>query len=383
MEKGVILAKNIEMNVQGSDGSYEVLYPQSVSDIILNSDFLLNLWNLSNGSDIDEAFDYLDKKLILMQYGKAGVNITCTSPGGNPMQGIKINNISPNYDGIGDNFCITDEQGKCFGYCNAGNVSLSFPNYLDCDVNNNSNYTFNAVESQMYNINIPVTKLDNYWGFTASTNNIAFSGNCERVDVTCVGGGGGGAGGERICVGGGGGYCTVQELVSFNINQNYDVIVGSGGSVGENQDGRDGGQTSFLNIVANGGGGGNSISHYLDEDVAGIGNGNGGWCYETGTAAQKHNATEGTVLGYSSFTETYLYGGGGGGCYGITKYDYWQGSRSEASSNGGASTTSREADPGKMGTGGGGGAAAYDNRPIGGEGGSGYVGIRMHLKVTS
>ena len=50
MEKGVILAKNIEMNVQGSDGSYEVLYPASVSDMIQLSQEMLTNLGLSSGT---------------------------------------------------------------------------------------------------------------------------------------------------------------------------------------------------------------------------------------------------------------------------------------------------------------------------------------------
>ena len=44
------MAKNIEMSVLGSDGSYEVLYPTSVSDNILLSQEMLNNLGLESGT---------------------------------------------------------------------------------------------------------------------------------------------------------------------------------------------------------------------------------------------------------------------------------------------------------------------------------------------
>ena len=73
------MPKNIEMSVMGSSGSYQVLYPKSVSDIILSSNYLNGVFNLSANSDIDDAFDYINRKIILLQYNKAGINVTLKS----------------------------------------------------------------------------------------------------------------------------------------------------------------------------------------------------------------------------------------------------------------------------------------------------------------
>ena len=117
------MPKNIEMSVLGSDGTYDVLYPKNISDIVLSSEYLKGVFNLSDNSDIDDAFDYINRKIILLQYNKAGINVTLKSAGGSPLEGIPINGITANYDGTGS--CVTDSDGKCFGYCDAGNKEIS------------------------------------------------------------------------------------------------------------------------------------------------------------------------------------------------------------------------------------------------------------------
>ena len=48
---------------------------------------------------------------------------------------IKEHGINANIDGTGT--CVTDSQGKCFGYCNAGSVTIAVSgnNYADIGYN--------------------------------------------------------------------------------------------------------------------------------------------------------------------------------------------------------------------------------------------------------
>ena len=408
------MAKNIEMQILNSDSSYEVLYPQTVSDITLNSEYLKNLWNLGESSTVDDAFDYVQRQLLLIQYKKAGVNVTLLSAGGSPLEGIKINGITASYDGTGE--CRTDSQGKCFGYCDAGNVTVSCDTFTDLSV---TSQQINAIATQMYNVSLTGTVATNFIKWISTTNAI-FSNNVQSIDVTCVGGGGGGGGGfsdgrSRFYSGGGGGggYCVVQETVPFNIETSYPVVVGAGGngsaeSSSSLNNGGNGGTSSFLSVSANGGGGGRG-SYYSSYDgsmtwgIGGTGNGNGG---NYVTHGQGNSGGSGTVAGYSSFTETVIYGGGGGsGAAANTSYNaqgFQGGSAGGYGGNGGRANNLRDypspspGGNGQNGFGGGGGTAGIvvgeqregdssyrTNIAQAGSGGSGCVAIRMHLKVVS
>ena len=381
MEKGVILAKNIEMNVQSNDGSYEVLYPQSVSDIILNSEALREMWGLVESTTLDDAFKYLQRQLILMQYNKAGVNVILKTSSGTPISDITISGITANYDNTGT--CVTNNNGEVFGYCDAGNVTVG----VNCVDMNNSTQQINAIATRMYTVELNVT-LNNFIKIDSTRNDVVFSDNVERIDVTCVGGGGGGGMGRDDTTatvgpagGGGGGYVTVQENISFTPNLSYSAIVGAGG-YGHDSDNytSDGGQSSFNGIIANGGKLG---LRYDSEESTGVyralGNGTGGSAHDQ----YGRTGSNGTVQGYLSFTELTPYGGGGGsgdygsvhvgGMYGGSGGSGWKGPRST---------------PGQNGFGGGGGGGSNNNNGVqqyryGASGGSGCVAIRMHLKVTS
>lgn len=411
------MPKNIEMNVLNESGSYDVLHPETQSDITLNSTFLKNLWNLEDNSSVDDAFNYVDRQLILIQYNKAGVNVTLTSAGGAPLEGFKINGITVNYDGTGD--CYTDSQGKCFGYCDAGSVTVGSDNFTDITFNSQQ---ISAIATQMYNVNLVGSIASNFMKFTSSTS-VIFSPNVQQIDVTCVGGGGGGGSSDMYLNyyagstggGGAGGYCEINENVSFTSSTSYQVIVGSGGVAGNNSDGGNGGVSSFLGISANGGGGGgkgefNHSSWVVDIGQGGKGNGNGGRGayknYQGAGVSSGSSGGNGTIAGYSSFTETVIYGGGGGsGGFDFTgRVVSYGGNGGSYGGNGGSSLSdltsggnqyyayNGTAGSGGFGGGGGsGGLCTYFNRdwdslykygnPA--AGGSGCVAIRLHYKVIS
>ena len=96
------------------------------------------------------------------------------------------------------------------------------------------------------------------------------------------------------------------ENASFVPNTPYMVTVGAGGRGGYPTTTTTGGTSSFLGVSAQGGGkGGNTAND-------GKGNGNGGYATSNWNYSVV-NATPGTIPGYSSFTETVIYGGGGSG----------------------------------------------------------------------
>ena len=407
------MPKNIEMNIL-DNGNYDVLYPASKSEIIYNSEHLKDLWNLSDGSDIDDAFDYIEKKLILLQYNKAGINVTLKTIGGNPLEGIPIKGITANYDGTGS--CVTDSSGQCFGYCDAGSVTVSCNTYVDMTINSQQVQT---LATEMYDVELTATNLLNFKKWTSTTNNIRFSNNVSRVDVSC-GGAGGGAGGISVGTsgglasgsGGGGGYTAIQEQVSFLPETNYQVVVGAGGKSGASGEGygSNGGNSIFLNVTATGGKGGSPSNG--NEEIAGTG-GEGNGKGANGAVQTLRYDIVGSVGGvgtqyiYSSFDSEQLYGGGGGSgstCH----YNSYEnnfpveggdgGSPGGGKGGGTADWTYRgqadmiDATDGINGLGGGGGGGGvamgqYSGREdprisYCGNGGSGCVAIRMHLKSS-
>ena len=415
------------MNYKDTSG-YEIIYPQNISNIVLVSDHLQGDFSLADNSVIDDAFNYINRKLILIQYNKAGINVTVKSAGGSPLEGVPIPNITLNYDGTGE--VVTDSNGTAFGYCDAGSINIAPVSCADVT------YTSQQIEvlaGEMYNVEITGTVI-NFVKYVSS-GSLMFSNNVQSIDVTCVGGGGGGAsagggdgnGGDVSLVsgnGGGGGYCVSQDSYPFETMNSYSFVVGSGGSGGLRasfvtsgdyrvaDSGRNGGNSSFSTLAADGGtgGGGGRYCYYNFYGNASIGsrgngNGNGGLGRildggsSTNTGYSGNNGITGTQSGYSSFSETILYGGGGaGGGINATSSNTIAG----ASGGGyGGSSPSIVSYPGIYpsdggngtdGFGGGGAGGSINCRTStspdiytssGGRGGSGCIAIRMHLKVTA
>lgn len=383
------------MNYKTESG-YEVVYPKSVSDICLSSEELKTLFSLNDESVVDDAFEYVSRQLILMKHNKAGINVTVKSAGGSPLEGVPIPNITVNYDGTGE--VVTGSDGTAFGYCDSGSVNIAPVNCADVT------YTSQSVQTlagEMYNVEITGT-VTNYVEFTSSKS-IIFSNNVQNVDVSVGGGGGGGTYGlsldwgadNRGGGGGGGGYTNSQFGLLINPNSTYGLTVGSGGRGGSNsQDTSNGGTSTFLNVSAQGGNSG-----YIENQrgMGGTGNGNGGY------GAYKYRRVNydgqygfnGTQYIFSSFSETKLYGGGGGGA--MDTYEN-TGGHATNKKNGGSpgggygglaggagGDTTQDGSNGTNGLGGGGGGAYATPSSVfaGGNGGSGIVCVRMHLKVTS
>ena len=379
------MAKNIEMNYLDS-GGYEVLYPKNVSDISLASPELQTMLSLSEGDSVDDAFDRINNLIQLNAYGKAIVDIIVQTTSGNPIEGIPITGLSANIDGTGN--LTTNSQGKASGYVSEGQTTISTPKYVDLTA---GSWSETFVAGHVYSHTFSLKTTSGVITYNSSTSNLQFSSNVSNIGITVVGGGGGGGGGhysyknEEIVAtggGGGGGYCKVNDNVSFSPNTVYNLIVGSGGSMGERNEGTSssssgknggsGGNSSFLNIVAQGGRGGDR--GYVDAPKGGSGNGPGGQGYDSDwrNPQEATNGGNGSTLGYdSSGNKTIRFGGGGGGG------DNRSGGASYGG-RGGAINISSSGVSASPNTGGGGGGGG-DN---GGSGGSGLVRIIVSLKVS-
>ena len=314
---------------------------------------------------VNQAFHFIAGKLALISGNLAEIDLTVVTASGNPVANMPI---AGTFDADG-NTLVTDASGKATGYVSEGTVTLSISGYADIQ---NYSETLEVSKGQSYEKTIKLTVI-NFLKITSSKS-VKFSPNVSQVDVTVVGGGGAGGTGSGTygAGGGGGGYCTVQEAVEFTPGVLYSAVIGAGGTGYDAHDpktGGDGGASSFMGITANGGKGG--TGGFSSSNAGGAGNGAGGATARSGTA--------GSVLGYSSFTETVRYGGGGGGAV-ARNYSGGAGG-ADFGATGGGYGDGASAENGTGGGGGGGGGEIVDGDTSygdGGNGGSGCVAIRMH-----
>ena len=330
---------------------------------------------VDQNTTVDAAINTLGVAIELMKTNKGYITLSVADTTGAPIPGIPMPLITDK-DGVAQQ---TNENGIASGYISEGTQTIEIKDYADIIDNTDS---INIIKGNFHTKNIIVTTR-NFLKIMASRS-LKFSSNVSAVDITAVGGGGGGdacsSGYEdgTSAGGGGGGYCTVQENVTFQPNTSYKAIVGAGGNgfysvPGSSTDysATDGGSSSFLGVIAGGGKHGNKG---MNSSAAGAGNGRGGY-YTAYSSA--YNAVAGSVAGYSSFTETVMYGGGGSGVWSQYGRNY-----TAAAGYGGNSNSGN----GNGVDGFGGGGSAYGSRDGGskaGDGGSGCVAIRMHLKSAT
>lgn len=347
----------------------------------LLTDAVAKRYKLSAASAVPN--DVLDMLFDITSAGNALIKITAKTSAGAVAPGVplKIGN-SPTE-------LITNASGVVYAVIPAG-VPTLVQVYNVIDVSGSKSVTAQA--GTITNVTLTVT-YTNYKEFTSSTS-VRISGACTRLDVTAVGGGGGGSGSATSTTtngvssggsggGGGGGYVTVSTSVAFTPNTNLSVNIGAAGkgsAAGSRVNGTNGGTTSFLSVSARGGTGGG-----IYPTAAAVGNGNGGAgkYYTLGSGA---NGGAGTVSGYSSFTATKKYSGGGGAGAGngtaVSTVHGGAGGSPYGGAGGNVTRPSGSAygedghDATGYGGGGGGGADAYQFK--GGDGYQGILCIRMH-----
>ena len=325
--------KNIEMNVMNESGGYDVLYPKTKVENIVNitgnyynkeetlTSDTKDLLSLEADGTPDDAFRNIAIKMNMIMNDVGYVYLTVKTNNGNPLVDIPVNGF---VSLTGEPTVIrTNNNGEASGYVLEGQQPLSTNSYADLDA---GSIQVNITKGEFYYEDLVLTT-HNYLSITSSRT-LQFSKNVLKVNVSVGGGGGGGHSsgyfnsggnnaGARGAGGGGGGYSVVQENVSFSAETNYQAVVGAGGAISQNRDvaAGTGGQSSFLGVVANGGNGGTGAG-YNYVGTGGIGNGNGGnggytgWDGGTSAGAPGGN---GTTYYYSAFEVLSLYGGGGGG----------------------------------------------------------------------
>ena len=354
------------------------------------SDDVISLYGLESDDTPNDIFLLLYKKLKMINEGLAEVTIIAKTQSGNPLKGILLPDLK---DSDGKDV-YTDSSGKATFFAKGGTTAkITFSNYGDIEDFTES-FTVNSGEIIAKEITL---KVRNFFRVT-STQNVRFTKNTSRVDVS-VGGGGGGAGrigkqssGDpyRSAGGGGGGYAKSQENVEFVTDTTYTATVGAGGNVDEK-----GGTSSFMGVSAQGGEPGQGSFDSSSNVEGGQGNGNGADGVSTTFSisvevpgnAGKSGAN--TIFNSSESSTPHGGGGGSGSLKRPGRYDSIDGGRggSPGGGDGGdaAQNNERNGKNGTNGTGGGGGSAGiwYDEGSASfgtpGVGGSGVVTMRMHL----
>ena len=354
------------------------------------SDDVISLYGLESDDTPNDIFLLLYKKLKMINEGLAEVTIIAKTQSGNPLKGILLPDLK---DSDGKDV-YTDSSGKATFFAKGGTTAkITCSNYGDIEDFTES-FTVNSGEIIAKEITL---KVRNFFRVT-STQNVRFTKNTSRVDVS-VGGGGGGAGrigkqssGDpyRSAGGGGGGYAKSQENVEFVTDTTYTATVGAGGNVDEK-----GGTSSFMGVSAQGGEPGQGSFDSSSNVEGGQGNGNGAdgvsTTFSMSVEVPGNAGKSGANTIFNSFESSTPHGGGGGS--GSLKrpgrYDSIDGGRggSPGGGDGGdaAQNNERNGKNGTNGTGGGGGSDGiwYDEGSASfgtpGVGGSGVVTMRMHL----
>ena len=299
------MPKNIEMSVLNSEGSYDVLYPATMSEIVNISNSICDFFEVNNDSTLDDIL------LILgLGAGKYGYRITLLNPDDTPAVGYTINGLTDRLDRT----LITDEYGQCLGVSNSTSVSVNVNSVPYVDMNTIPNTTIQST-GILTNYTLKFTLMEER-ELTSSLNALIYP-DTKSFDVCLVGGGGGGGGeGDTpywIAGGGGGGYVENKLNILCSEGEELKIQIGSGGSAGNrDKGGGAGGTTSLIykgiSLTANGGRPGK-------DPKGGSGNGKGGEGINYGTDdTSVSNATDGVGYKFNDSSLGLAGGGGGGGC---------------------------------------------------------------------
>ena len=361
--------KNITLRQKNTSGVYDKLYTKTTATQSKLSTATAALFG-DGTSDADAAL----AKIADTVKGIGNVQVKVVDPSGNPIQGARVTGLygTP----------TTASDGTAHGVLQTNPISISSP-YIDLkdQTADASGYvgSFNALV-----VTLPVVGENSITRITSSKT-VKFSKVIKTVDVCCVGGGG--AGGSMAfndgntnlsCGGGGGGGIVNATNIAVTPLINNSLIVGSGGNYKDGgYTGGNGGTSSFLNVVANGGFGGTGkigwVGNLAGGNSGAVGCGNGG--------NGEQNGGNSTVSEFNDNT-TYYSGGGGGGSSSPSGSAKTGGSPNGANGARWTLAATNAKGPG----GGGGGAFGYRPRPSdsaysakGSSGAPGLVAIRFHF----
>lgn len=336
-------------------------------NLILNADPTQNM-QAATKQYVDSLYNYI------VGSGYAGVVINVKNSN-EPLQNVDLyyspqNGVKTLFGNLTDIFgnCIfAVKPGTSYTFRVASNTGASF-----ADITSSSVVVPSTVQAgKIYYYSFSASLLD-YYELLSGNKTIRFSSAVSRIDVSLVGGGSaGGAGREsnngRSGDGGDGGKILNKTNVSFSPNTSYTIAVGAGGIASTD---------SFSQIS-----GSPSTAFGLSSEngVSGGMGGNGG---NVGSS-EPDNGTVASANRYSDFSSSVECSGGGG------SGGYYAGSTrapGTGATNGGdggrANTKGKDATG--IGGGGGGAGGSYSssgsaqNYFLGGNGGPGYIGIRIY-----
>ena len=290
--------KKETLHQKTSSGAYDTLYVNTTATRTFVSSSINTKLGLTNGN-IDQAI----ARVVSDLKNTGLIHIRVTDNSGVPIVGAVITGL--------ENTVTTGENGEVFGRIGTATSMTVTPPYADFIPKTVSLSTY------VSSFNIFIVRLDKIADNTInrynSSTTLRFSNNVASVDVCCVGGGGAGGGYTSYSQNGGGGGGAIVN--SYNIavtpDTNYPLIVGSGGlyerSVGTGGGGSDsaadGGETSFMGVVAAGGKGGQATAGGA-AGAEGCGNG--------GHVANGEASTIGEFDDHNIASLQYSGGGGGG-----------------------------------------------------------------------
>ena len=337
--------------VPGQENIYDMTradQPTEVGTPLNKNTFLSDETAWLYGLDDTAVPDDLFQRIIFNISGKShALNITAKMYTGDPAVGVTLGGVTALDGGP----IVTDAYGKAVGYVDSLPATITTPDLGYLDVGNAS-VEVGTSENLVIPVEVVIPAVSNKYVKIQSSQKVKFSRGVSTVDV-CIVGGGGGGGAETTRGrggGGGGGYVTNAKGVSITPNQEYDIVIGAGGSGGK-RDGAsatDGGASSAFGHTANGGKKGLG-------GTGGAGNGKGGNAGRNGSNA--------TVYEFDESGRGLAGGGGGGGAEYGKDHPGGQPCGGTGVNDGGKS--------GKV-PGGGGGGGFYN----GGPGGAGQVSIR-------
>ena len=183
------MSKNIEMNALGSDGNYEIIYPKTKQELVIDllNDNVKTLMGLDSTATANDAF----KKVFLSSVlnGKSMIELTfLDSETNKPLPNMKVTSAQfCDSAGTSISEIFTDDNGVLVSFVNSVNPTINISGYADI---------------QEYSQVLDVTELGKQYYFTLyptvlnynlikSSQSIKFTGNIDYIDFTIVGGGGG------------------------------------------------------------------------------------------------------------------------------------------------------------------------------------------------
>lgn len=386
--------KKETLHQKTSGGTYDTLYVNTTATRAFVSSSINTKLGLTNGN-IDQAV----ARVVSDLKNTGLIHIRVTDSIGTPIAGAVITGL--------ENTVTTGENGEVFGRIGTATSMTVTPPYADFIPKTVSLSTY------VSSFSIFIVRLDKIADNTinrySSSTTLRFSNNVASVDVCCVGGGGAGGGYTVYSQNGGGGGGAIVN--SYNIavtpDTDYPLVVGSGGlyerhagtgggggssGTGESEkpidSAADGGETSFMSVVAAGGKGGQPTAG----GAAGAeGCGNGG---------HATNGEASTIAEFDDLSAVPLrYSGGGGGGYSSNanlnpsqEIPYYAGGEPNGADGAAVRYIRGRAETraaGIAGIGGGGGGMATSPassstsvRTIidGSSGGNGLVAVRIHFK---